>query len=419
MSTQSSILQGASECESHTTSAQSKNDLSQVRVTTVTNESRLPELRADWDRLVQHPNAEFEFFSLIIKLRPEVLSPCVFTLQKGGTTRAILAGRVEEAFETFRLGYLRLWNMRIRRVCFVYGGNMGVVEPDDAAKLVDAVSSLLRDKRLDYAEFSHLKQEEPLNKAVRGRRPLIIADKVRETSIHYVLNVPAKFSDFLAGIKNRRRFTKMSRGLENDFPGKVSVRRFSTQEEVREFWRDAEIIAAQTYHRQLGVGLRGDEEHRQRFELIARRGQFRGIIMYIQGKPSAFWCGTHFGNMLHLGATGYVPDFRKYELGTLLFLRLLEDCCGTEVGAFDFGFGDAPYKQRFANESWVEETVYLYAPTFRGVMINILRTFTFSVNTTVKKMSDKLGITQRVKTWWRQRLARHATAEQHPQVEAD
>jgi hypothetical protein len=369
------------------------------------SETDLVELRTDWGRFAQHPNAEFEFYTLICKLRSEVLSPCVLALQRDGHTQAILAGRVEETAENLRFGYLRLWKMRVRRLCFVYGGNMGLIDGDAAHLFVRAVLKTLANQRLDYAEFSHLREGDPLVTAVRNSRPLLLKHQSGDLNVHYRLRVPARYSDFLARISNRRRFAKMSRILENDFPGQITIRRFTKEEEVPEFLRDAEAIAAQSYHRQLGAALRGDEEHRRRFELTARHGRFRGIIMYIKGQPGAYWCGTVFGDTLHLGATGYLPELRKYELGTLLFLRLLEDCCGTEVLRLDFGFGDAPYKQRFADESWLEETVHLYAPTFRGVMISCVRSLNFVTNQIAKRILDKLHVTQHLKTWWRQRLS--------------
>lgn len=381
----------------------------QAHIVAVTSEEQLAGLREDWDRFAQHPNAEFEFFSLVCKLRSEVVSPCVLALQRDGRTEALLAGRVEDAVETYRFGYLRLWKMRVRRLCFVYGGNMGLIDRDAADLFVRAVLLALREQGLDCAEFSHLREADALGEAAREGRPLLLRDRTSEASIHYRLKVPEKYGDFLAGIKNRRRFAKMNRILEDNFPGQISIRRFTKAEEVSEFLRDAETITAQSYHRQLGAALRGDEEHCRRFELTARRGRFRGIIMYVKQQPGAYWCGTLFGDTLHLGATGYVPDLRQYEIGTLLFLRLLEDCCGSEVRAFDFGFGDAPYKQRFADESWLEETANLYAPTFRGVMINGLRTLNFFATRMAKRVSDKFNLTQRIKTWWRHRLSRKAS----------
>lgn len=378
-------------------------------VTIITTDGQLSQLRQDWERLARHPNADFEFYRLILKMRPEVLSPGVLALQEEGHCTAILAGRIEEAKESFALGYLPLGGLRVRRLSLVYGGNMGSIGADEARELVDAVLGLLRREKLDFATFSHLREGDCLVTAVRSNRRLMLRDRARASSMHYRLTIPKTMAEFLARIKNRRHFAKLQRVLEKDFPNEIEVRSFSKLEEIPQFARDAELIAASTYHRQIDAGFRNDKEHGERLKLAASKGLFRGYIMYVQGQPKAYWCGVIFADVLYLAYTGYDPKMRKYELGTLLFLHLLEKACGTQLRAVDFGFGDALYKQRFADENWREETVFLYAPTFRGAMINVLRTVAAVTNTWVKQVLGLLRVTHSLKTWWRKRLV-HASS---------
>jgi hypothetical protein len=59
-------------------------------------------------------------------------------------------------------------------------------------------------------------------------------------------------------------------------------------------------------------------------------------------------------------------------------LRFSEYAPGCEEGIprMDFGLGDAFYKQRFGTEGWEEASVFIFAPTLRGLVFNVLRTST-------------------------------------------
>ena len=49
-----------------------------------------------------------------------------------------------------------------------------------------------------------------------------------------------------------------------------------------------------------------------------------------------------------------------------MLAKLIEDLCADESHTLDYGFGDADYKRRFGDASWLEEDVLVYAPRRRG-----------------------------------------------------
>ena len=64
----------------------------------------------------------------------------------------------------------------------------------------------------------------------------------------------------------------------------------------------------------------------------------------------------------------------RYEVGTLIFIRMNDELAREGVRKLDFGIGDALYKQRFGDQSWREATVWLFAPTAKGMALrSILR----------------------------------------------
>jgi CelD/BcsL family acetyltransferase involved in cellulose biosynthesis len=86
-------------------------------------------------------------------------------------------------------------------------------------------------------------------------------------------------------------------------------------------------------------------------------------------------------------------------------MKLFEDHCGTVVQKVDFGLGAALYKERFGDESFLEASICIYRLTPRGVFANFLTGANTKISTFIITLLSKLGLLQKVKTFWRGRLA--------------
>jgi len=165
-----------------------------------------------------------------------------------------------------------------------------------------------------------------------------------------------------------------------------------------------EAVACNTYQRGMGAGFVNDEITRQRLELFARRSQLRVLLLGLDGVPSAYWLGVVYGETFHAFATGYVPEVTTYEVGTLAFLRMVEELVREGVGRLDFGLGDAYYKERFGDRSWREATVQLFARTPKGRLLRGYIGTTSQIDDCARRLVKRLGILDRVKGMWRARL---------------
>ena len=126
--------------------------------------------------------------------------------------------------------------------------------------------------------------------------------------------------------------------------------------------------------------------------------------MYVEGKPCAYWLASTHRDILFLHATGYDPAFRKYEVGTILFLNLIRDACGTVLEKVDFGLGAADYKERFGDENWLEKDYFIFASGFRGIMLNAVISGGFFAEKAARWLVAKAGAVSRIKQLWRRRL---------------
>jgi hypothetical protein len=377
---------------------------------------RLEELddwRGFWTEVQWHPNADIDFFSMIAASRAQSAGPCVLVASEDGIPRALLAGRIEATECPLKIGYKRVMGIKARALVFVVGGYMGPNSDAIAAVFLRGIRGLLKERSLDFAVLNHFRQDLAIVRLARRMPGFFTRDHFPETHVHWAMAIPGSLSDFMSRRKQKHRYwlNRLVRVLERDFRGRFCVQKFMHENEVGRLCEAMEQVAKMTYQRQLGVGFLNDEEHRARFMFNASRGRLRGYVLYLDGVPKAFWAGTLYRRVFHSGWTGYDPSLRKYELGTVLFVKMVEDLCGDDVDELDFGLGTASYKERFGDISWLEESVFIYSPTVRGVALNSLKTLVGCMVRPAEFTLKRLKLIGKVKTRWRRALTADAPAK--------
>jgi hypothetical protein len=58
----------------------------------------LDAIRVVWQKQQWHPNVDFDFFSLIVPMRKEVIRPYVIVVSENRRPVTLIVGRVEEAY---------------------------------------------------------------------------------------------------------------------------------------------------------------------------------------------------------------------------------------------------------------------------------------------------------------------------------
>lgn len=121
-------------------------------------------------------------------------------------------------------------------------------------------------------------------------------------------------------------------------------------------------------------------------------------MLYLKGKPVAFWTGWTYRRIFCSSATGYDPAYAEHGIGTYLLIRMVEDFCRDDsVDVVDFGPGDASYKEQFGNDAWLERDVYIFPRTARGVVRSVARTGIGTAERGAKKLLEQTGFATRVR----------------------
>jgi Acetyltransferase (GNAT) domain len=390
---------------------------SDYAVRTVTNIEEIERLRAFWSPLNRHPDADIDFFSFFVRTQRADEMPFVLILTENEEPKALLIGRLENTVLFLKIGYVKLFKLRLRQLTFLADGAAGCLgesTPEVARIFTEKILELLKSKTADRAVLSTVRTDSELYNVARTAPGRLQRDYAHETTPHWAMSIPATFGEFLKQVSSKRRWwlRHLLREIEKDHNGQVICKTFHNSADVESFCADAEKVAKLTYQRGLGVGFMNTEHDRQRLELSAEKGWLRAYILYAEDKPIAFWYGVVYKRVWYSFWTGYDPAYQSYNPGTVLLLKMLEDLCASNVSEIDFGIGPAEYKERFGHHNRIEAFVNIHAPTLKGVAASLLTLVNAFISRSGKTMLRKLKVVSRMKRYWRKKLAPAATKEE-------
>lgn len=379
-----------------------------LAIKTVRTFSELESLRNCWEALGNHPNTDFDHFQLVCRRRQEVISPLVTIVELDGHPCALLVARLEHTHFVPSIGYFKLFHIPAKAIAVLHQGSLGKIDDEIAQALIKHLWALIVAGEADAVSFHQIPEQSPLLLALSENSLGLWSEKRPAWSIHWSMAMPDETGFLLKKLRSKHRswFRKKQRELNAAFPDQVSWRWVSCFEDLPGLCARLEEVAARTYQRGLGVGFVNDEEHRQRFALFASRGQLRVQLLEIEGKFCAFWIGIIYLGTFHSWATSYDPSLRGYEIGTLVFVRMVDELVREGVRKLDFGLGDALYKQRFGDKCWREATIRMFAPTAKGLALRSVLGLSDMMDGTLRRLVQKAGVFEKIKSGWRQRLAK-------------
>ncbi len=283
-------------------------------------------------------------------------------------------------------------------------GNGLLMTADDDA----VVTALVR------AVFAHVAQ-------VRAAF-LLVEDLDEQTTLSRTIaaETPSNWMPFRhAGIQPRRRiqlpgtpaeyWDQFSKRTRSNFRrklkkfGETRLERITEVADVPRFLEAAHAISLQTWQtRQFGLRVRNNEEERDLLSILAREGLLRSYLWYANGEPIAFTIGHQDKGCFHYEEVGYVTAHARFSPGQMMLIQMLDDLLSMNRPEwFDFGGGDADYKQLFANHVSTSGTLWLWTPTWANIAtVNYIRSCR-SVRHGVRRAVVTSGFANRARQWVR------------------
>jgi hypothetical protein len=370
-------------------------------------------LRSTWEKMQNHPNVDIDYYLTIVDSMADILRPHVILFSKNGQPEAMAVGRLMRINMSITLGYKNLLQIKVPCLTILYGGLLGNWSKEISCILINELIEALKRDEADIVLFNLLRSDSQIYELAKKKPRFICRDHVTETNPHWRMTLPSSLDGFLKKMSSKHRYwlNRLPRVLEKEYPGKVMYKCYRDRAHIEQLFTAAEEVARTTYQRQINAGFIDNKEMRRRLSLSADHGWLRAYLLYVNEKPCAFWIGTLYGKTFHLDFTGYDAAYKQYEPGTILFIRMIEDLSSNCIEEIDFGFGEASYKKRFGDHHWNESSVYIYAPTIKGVMINMIRTMNLIPYKYILRLADRIKILQKVKRLWRNKLINHSTGD--------
>jgi CelD/BcsL family acetyltransferase involved in cellulose biosynthesis len=227
----------------------------------------------------------------------------------------------------------------------------------------------------DIASWKDLDVQSPLCGHVLRWPHFAVKDHFPRIDGHWwITNLPDSLNSFFM-TRNRSQRSRLRHKHNNvlkHFAGTIRVRCFRSVAELELAIRDIEEIASKSKRRLFGLGFFDTPQSREQMLAAAQKDWLRIFILYLGGKPAAFWKGTLYGGCLRGDHVGYDQAWSKFSPGIFLFLNMIEDLRKEGVNTVDLGFGDTQLKQYLGNLRCLESQVRIYAPTLRGILLNLL-----------------------------------------------
>ena len=375
----------------------------------------LKNIQIQWESMQNHPNAEFDFYHIILEHRPSILSPYVIVLSEKGECRCMLVGRIEMQRPQLSLGYLKISLPALKTLAILYGGIFGSVTDEMAEAAVAAIRKNMRAEGVDQVTINYVKTDSPFVKAVQRAGSFLTSAARSAPNKHWQTTVQESLDAFLKRkFKHSARYKVLIpvRVIEKEITQPVEIKIFDSQGSVHEMCDEVEKIACRTYHRGIGGGFLKNAETIRRYESAARQKRLLGILLYIDNRPVAFWIATLFNRVLFLEFTGYDPDFERLEAGKYLLLKMHDYVAKNKIAdIIDYGLGDAAYKHKFGDIFWEETTLRMYALKPKPLIEKCLLYFVNGLFYLFQRTLSRLKLIDSIKKRWRSKAQKTNVAK--------
>jgi CelD/BcsL family acetyltransferase involved in cellulose biosynthesis len=136
--------------------------------------------------------------------------------------------------------------------------------------------------------------------------------------------------------------------------------------------------------------------------ILAREGLLRCYLWSANGEPIAFTVGNQDKGAFHYEEVGYMTAHAQFSPGQMMLVQMIDDLLTTNRPEwFDFGGGDADYKQVFANHESQSGTLWLWPPIWSNVAtVNYIRGCRI-LRHSVRRVVVNSGFAQRARQWVR------------------
>lgn len=366
--------------------------------------NELGAVRPHWDCLAAHPKVDPEIYLGDLARSVNVIGPAVMIARRDSVVVGLLIGKLQYMWLDVRVAWLRVFRTRGRVLAVLDGGLIGADDPEVAEAFLCATVKLLRQRLVDYAHLAAIDVSQPLWTLAQSRVPWLGRCHATSTESRWFLALPDTYDAFLASRsrKTRSHIRQNEKTLMRTHPA-VRVERFGRGDtRLHAAFSDVMTVFKNTYQCKLGLSALGDARAQARWDELCRLQRLILALVYIGHRPVAFSYAQVFKTTAALMTPGYDPGLAQVNVGQYCLLQLIQALIGDKtLRTLDYGLGYSQYKESLGSGYTKQGHLRLFAPTFKGVYLNLIRSSTTAASSIARGTVAKLGLRSYVKRLWR------------------
>jgi hypothetical protein len=320
--------------------------------------SELDTLADSWDRLSALEQRYFPNFSETKHVLEVTKSEFRIVVALDNlVTIGIACFMYGNAMMRFSIGERRLFSLPVKEVTILGASVLGEVNSDT---IEEFLTIIVNEWDFDLIRSGEIIVNSPLHAAITHLKG--VKRFGRRDSVRWLIRLPESFDSYLKSLRSstRKSITQQLRTFERKMPFEFHV--IDRPEQVDTFLRDGERISRMTYQWNVGQRLCNDGSTREGYVRLARAGNLRCYIIYVEGRPCTFARGELSGRFYNYETPGFDPQYHKLSPGVVLLMWIIRDLIeNTDCEVFDFGTGgdNKGYKSRFGTISIDSTTILL------------------------------------------------------------
>lgn len=378
-----------------------------VRV--ATDREAVKALRSYWEPATNGLDTDIDYYLQNLKNDWTILRPYVISIFNGQDKPSMLIGYIRRRKVSTRISMVRVPGPWARVLEIVPIGLLGPATPEVKKLMIKQLAKTLKGD-VDLLCFRRLALDGQLFREVSQIPGLLAGMRIPHTFPYSTMtlmesrDVPAgkRFTVFSG--KMRREARRKTLNLQKAFPGGVAFKCFSDLSELNVGLADMENISAAAWQHSLGVGFTDILPSLEAYRAFARKGWLRIFVLYVGGQPCAYLLGQLHQGTFYCQRTGYHPNFARYSVGSVLTAMAFENLAAAGAQRVNLGEGDQEHNRRLGCEKNEEGTVHVYAPTLRGIGLNLFFGITQAVREAGRQAQEGLRLDRLDKRWrqyWR------------------
>ena len=358
-------------------------------------------IRPVWEQMQREEafavhHSDIDSYLASVRAYQGVIQPYIMAFTQKNRIVSLLIGRIENREHRFKIGKKVLCSPTLRCLTIVYGGILGEKNEEVCSNIVRELQKILKSGDADVIFFSNLNTQTPLYRQLRMIPNFLYRSHFPVIQPHRQMIIPDSMDTFFKSCskKHRNNLRRYIRKLEEQHPQQVRCKIWDSKDDLENMIQIISGISRITYQYDLGYAFVDNFKTRTHIETAAESGWLMAHVLYVADEPCAFQIGVRYGKTYFLEHIGYHPDWKNCNVGTVLFLKVLDMLCkNADVHILDFGFTDADYKRSYGNQQFEEAGIFLFASRFRPMLINMLQSSLTGLVLGWKHFAQRMNLT--------------------------